>query len=84
MNMRKILPLDFVKTPQGHLALVTETNDNGEQVSITYIETNVYEKNAWWRSSELEVVNSLPYLLARQLRHPFGAGLADVDTAFGK
>ena len=84
MNMRRILPLDFVKTPSGNLALVTETNGDGEEISLDYIEQNVYEKNAWWNSSELTVVNSLPYLLARRMRHPFGTGLKDVEYAFGK
>lgn len=66
--------LDFVKTPGGAIALVTEVNPDGT-ASITYLGGGnpSNEKNAWWRPDEgLVVVESLPRLLANAVPHPFG------------
>jgi hypothetical protein len=64
--------------------MVTETTNSGEEASIAFITNEHHEKNAWWYRDELEVVNSLPYLLANNLPHPFGRGRADVEIFFGK
>ena len=32
------------------------------------------ERNAWWYEDELEVIDNLASLLARNLVHPFGTG----------
>ena len=78
-------PLDFVKTPKGNIAIITETNNLGAQASITFIgrQNPDNEKNAWWYSNELEVIDNLPLLLAYSTAHPFGQGRADADRAFG-
>lgn len=79
-------PLDFVKTPKGNIALVTETNEKGKQASITFIgcENPDNEQNAWWDDSELTVIDSLPYLLSRSTCHPFGSGESDSEHFFGE
>ena len=76
--------LDFVRTPKGALALVTETNNAGKSASITFVgccETG--EKNAWWDANDLAVVDSLPRLLAVCTAHPFGTGSKDAESFFG-
>jgi hypothetical protein len=73
-------PLDFVKTPKGNIAIVTEINEkdygSGISVSIEFLGGGnpTGEKNAWWDMDELAVVDNLPSLLARNLVHPFGSG----------
>lgn len=72
-------PLDFVRTPKNNLAIVTEVNDNQDgtlQASIEYIgkQNPQGEHNAWWDEKDLEVVDNLASLLARNLVHPFGKG----------
>lgn len=78
--------LDFVKTPDGSIAMIGETNDEGEQASIWYIyrSPGCNNKCAWFYKNELEVIGSLPELLARGLAHPFGKGRSDVEKFFGK
>jgi hypothetical protein len=80
---RSIKPLDFVKTPKGNIAMIKEVNeysksDNGRsnQYSIIFLGGGNpnQERNAWWYQSELEVIDNLPSLLARNLIHPFGCG----------
>lgn len=83
---REIRPLDFVLTPEGNIALVNETNeDNGLiNVDITFINPeHGGERNAWWREEDLKVINSLPYILANGIRHPFGKGQITVKKHFG-
>lgn len=67
-----IYPLDFVKTPKGAVAIVDGvTTIQGEiEISITFIGYNNTEKNAWWREDELEVIDSLPHILAKTMAHP--------------
>lgn len=75
--------LDFVKTSEGHIAIITETNDGGNKASIKYIgKTPRNGKSAWWSEKELEVVDSLPRFLAENLSHPFGSGKQDVERFF--
>ena len=83
---REIRPLDFVLTPKGHLALVDETNgDTGSiEVSSTFINPeHGVEYNAWWKEEDLKVINSLPYILADGMRHPFGKGQITAKKHFG-
>ena len=77
-------PLDFVKTPDGSIALVAETNTSQgrRQASIVHIGGTGQEKSAWWNECELTVIDSLPYLLARKMAHPFGSGDDDADRFF--
>lgn len=82
-------PLDFVRTPQGAIALVTEVNQpiqpgSKSQASITFIGGGnpTGERNAWWREGELVVVDSLPRLLAKGLCHPFGNGKPVAEDTF--
>ncbi|KKN20176.1 hypothetical protein LCGC14_0938350 [marine sediment metagenome] len=76
--------LDIVKTPKGGIAFITETNDDGQKASINYINgLNIgHEHNAWWDKEELEVIDSIPRLLAGATCHPFGDGKADVVKFF--
>ena len=83
---REIRPLDFVLTPEGNIALVKETNEDAEsiKVSITFINPeHGEERNAWWREEDLKVINSLPYILANGMRHPFGKGQITAKKHFG-
>ena len=76
--------LDIVRTPKGGIAFVTETNNNGQEVSITYI-GNLNpgkEKNAWWNKKELKIIDSLPRMLALAMCHPFGYGKKDATKFF--
>ena len=80
---RKTLqPLDLVRTPKGAMALVTEINSSG-CASLEYLGGGnpTQEKNAWWASG-LEVVDSLPHLLAVLAAHPFGDGKKAANVVF--
>jgi hypothetical protein len=76
--------LDIVRTPKGGIAFITETNDNGKKASISYINNlNIGEEhNAWWNENELEVIDSIPRLIAEATCHPFGKGSEDVKKFF--
>ena len=76
--------LDIVRTPKGGIAFITETNDNGKQASIRFIDSlNIgREHNAWWGVDELEVIDSIPKMLAEATAHPFGQGKDDVKEFF--
>ena len=76
--------LDFVKTPGGAIAIVSETNDCGNEVSINFLGGGnpTGERNAWWMPEELEHVDSLPRLLAVMAAHPYGRGKDDVRVFF--
>ena len=76
--------LDIVRTPKGGIAFITETNDNGKQASINYInKLNIgSEHNAWWDVKDLEVIDSIPRLIADATCHPFGRGAEDVKAFF--
>ena len=83
---REIRPLDFVLTPEGNIALVNETNENNGLIEISIIFINPEhreERNAWWKEEDLKVINSLPYILADGMRHPFGKGLITAKKHFG-
>lgn len=76
--------LDIVRTPKGGIAFITETNDNGKTASISYINNlnTSNEHNAWWDEDELEVIDSIPRLIADATCHPFGKGPKDVKAFF--
>ena len=81
-----IKALDFVRTPNGALALVTETHalwGGARQASIRFVGPSLGERNAWWNEDELEVVDSLPRILAYSIAHPFGSGRVDAERFFG-
>lgn len=77
-------PLDFVKTPKGGIAIITEKNLSNNYTdgktrgtySLTYLNgcNASREHNAWWDEEDLTLLDSLPQLLARNLCHPFGQG----------
>ncbi len=78
--MRKLKALDFVKTPKGAIAIVTEisTTQDMHNASIRFLgeDNSTGEKNAWWFEEEgLVLIDNLPSLLSRCLIHPFGTGL---------
>lgn len=82
---REIRALDFVRTPGGNIAIVTETSvvQGVLKIAISYIGPWGGERNAWWKESELEVIDSLPSLLARTICHPFGDGEIKAKEHFG-
>ncbi len=59
-----MMALDFVKTPKGNIAMVTETNNGGAAASITCIgkPNPDGEHKAWWAKDELEVIDNLAFL----------------------
>lgn len=77
-------PLDFVRTPKGAIAIITETGHNGDKASISFIGESASEKNAWWDDGELTIIDNLPSLLARNLCHPFGDGRKDALKCYPK
>ena len=76
-SQKTIKPLDFVRTKSGAVGLVTEVTFNtycinGKDVkrpsaSVAFLECFQGLKTAWWHYKEIEVVDSLPNLLARKL-----------------
>jgi hypothetical protein len=76
--------LDIVRTPKGAIGFITETNNNGQKASIRFIgDTNKGgEHNAWWRIEQLEVIDSIPKMIATAMCHPFGQGHKDVLSNF--
>ena len=76
--------LDIVRTPKGGIGFITETNNNGKKASISYINNlNIgNEHNAWWDEDEIEVIDSIPRLIADATCHPFGKGSKDVESFF--
>ena len=67
-------PLDFVKTKAGNIGMITEVSTAGEQLSaaIEFLRGFEGEKFAWWDADEFEVIDNIPDLLSRRLKHPFG------------
>lgn len=76
--------LDIVKTPLGGIGFITETNNGGKQASVRFIKTlnPKNEYNAWYNKDELEVIDSIPRMLAEATCHPFGSGKDDVNEFF--
>jgi len=74
-----IKPLDFVKY-DNHIGIVTEVSEflSTEQkiiysASIAWIGKTL-NQSAWWQESSLQIIDNLPNLLTRKLRHPFSSG----------
>lgn len=71
---------EFIDPGEKNVGIVREIDENGE-ISVEWIgESNLY--NAWWHSDCLEIVDSLPNLLAREIAHPFGNGRKTADSFF--
>lgn len=63
-----------------NVGIVCEIDTSGH-ASVEWIgKSNLY--NAWWNPECLEIVDSLPNLLARKIAHPFGNGRGMVDSFF--
>lgn len=76
-------PLDFVKTPKGNFAIIREVSESGASIEfIGEVSMFNHEKNAWWDAEELQIIDSLPNLLARTMSHPFGTGDSAGDKHF--
>lgn len=48
---RKLKALDFVRTPKGAIAMITEVSESSSGIrsfSINFIGPSMGEKNAWW------------------------------------
>lgn len=74
----QLKPLDFVATPKGAVALVTEVNviQGTTSYSIRFFSRTNHtgEKCAWWYDDEgLIYLDNLPNLLASGLVHPFSS-----------
>lgn len=83
MTERHLQPLDFVRTPKGAIAIVSETNGR-DSVAITFVgKRTTDEKNAWWNERELKLIDALPYLLSRMTAHPMGDGRRGAHYHFG-
>lgn len=86
--MRKMQPLDFIKTNEGgYIGIITEvsTTQGIYTASVEFVGGPYYTtsesgglrmclKSAWWDSSEFEIIDSLPDLLSRKVKHAFGTG----------
>lgn len=68
-------PLDFIRTKQGNVGMIVEVSTNGPEfkAAVEFI-GRPKEKFAWWYKNEFEIIDSLPDLLSRNLKHPFGVG----------
>lgn len=84
-------PLDFVKTPSGAFAIVTEISEyQGEgatqrTASIRFIgPTGPGDFSAWWPVGQLTYLDSLPNLLTMSLLHPFSSNKQLAKTFFKK
>ena len=78
-------PLDFVKTPRGNIAIITETTAGGTKASVMFLggQKTSSEKSAWWDETELEVIDNLPRLLGYMSADMRGDGYRDVERVFG-
>lgn len=78
--------LDIVRTPKGSIGFIKETNNGGKTASIDFINgLNVAnEHNAWWSEGDLEIIDSIPRMLADAMCHPFGSGSDDVKLFYNK
>ncbi len=76
-------PLDLVKTPKGAIAMVTEVaDDNSVMLSFLMYTETTKEKNGWWESWELTLLDSLPRLLSEATAHPMGNNGKKVSRFF--
>ena len=68
-------PLDFIRTESGSIGIITEVSTNGDQhtASVEFLYPFQELKAAWWYEDEFEVIDNLPDILARSMKHPFGS-----------
>ena len=81
-----IRPLDLVLTPQGAIALVTEVSGGlYGNVAIEFIRRpkGTYEQSAWWKEEELDVLGSIPVVLANAVAHNMGTNRSQGEKFFG-
>ena len=81
-----IKPLDIVKYNE-HVGLITEVSEfisDGKPVYQASIEWfgKTMNKTAWWEEQSLTVIDNLPNVLSRELRHPFSSGKHYEDDIF--
>lgn len=76
--------LEIVRTPKGAIGLITETSDKGKSASVLFLQNQkpTGEKNAWWDEGELEVLDSIPRMIAVSMVHPFGVGETEANQNF--
>ncbi len=67
-------PLDFIKTNAGNIGMITEVSQSGGvlSASVEFLGTFIGEKSAWWAEDEFTIIDNLPDLLSREMKHPFG------------
>jgi len=68
-------PLDFIRVKEtGSIGMITEvsTTQGIYSASVEFLNCFTGEKTAWWNDDEFEIIDNLPDLLARELKHPFG------------
>jgi len=68
-------PLDFIVTKDGNVGMITEvsTTQGIHTASIEFLHLfQLGMKTAWWDANEFEVIDNLPDILSRCLKHPFG------------
>jgi hypothetical protein len=88
-----IKPLDFIR-PKGNLnkvgmiteisSFLTNKDEIYYQASVEWIGGSDGLHSAWWGMNEIEVIDSLPRLLSRELAHPFGSGEKYIDNCYPK
>ena len=84
MKDEHLKPLDIVATPRDSVAMVTDVHEDGD-CSIVFIYRNPShydpsdkregDKMAWWEHGQLRLLNSLPNLLSKAVKHPFGTSV---------
>lgn len=78
MTIRKLKPLDIVKSPMNRIGIVTEVSEsqpNFVQYSVRFFKgqkEHIIEKTAWWNINELEYLDNIAGILSDSLAHPFG------------
>lgn len=75
--------LDIARTQDGDIVLITQVGGQTMSASVEYIGPNKGIKSAWFESDELEVIDSLPRLLARVATHVGGSGYPIPADYFG-
>lgn len=81
-DTKALLSMVEKNTVSVQVGLVTEICEDG-RLPVAWIGSNSDQlKNAWWEQEELEKLDSLPHLLAREMTNPFGSCRKEVDKYF--
>ena len=80
VRLTNIDELNVIKDTKNHIGLVKEVSRNGEMSIIWIGET--YSKLAWFKSSELEVVDNLVSILTCGLTNFRGDGKESADKFY--